>query len=112
MAAKYVTKIRTVDGDLPIDYNALANLPVLPNFSEEGLIDYNDLANKPDLSIEGLGAAPADHTHTIEDLEAASVDHTHTAAEIGAAPAYTYGTEDLEAGVSELTTGTLYFVYE
>lgn len=31
---------------------------------------------------------------------------------IGAAPAYSYGTEDLVAGVSELKTGTLYFVYE
>ena len=31
---------------------------------------------------------------------------------IGAAPLYTYGTEDLEAGVSELETGKLYFVYE
>lgn len=28
------------------------------------------------------------------------------------APMYTYGTEDLEAGVSELATGMLYFVYE
>lgn len=28
------------------------------------------------------------------------------------APAYTYGTEDLEAGVSPLPTGMLYFVYE
>ena len=27
-------------------------------------------------------------------------------------PAYTYGTEDLEAGTSELETGALYFVYE
>lgn len=31
---------------------------------------------------------------------------------LGAAPAYTYGTEDLVAGTSELATGTLYFVYE
>lgn len=31
---------------------------------------------------------------------------------IGAAPAYTYGTDDLVAGTSELATGTLYFVYE
>lgn len=30
----------------------------------------------------------------------------------GKAPAYTYGTEDLTEGVSELATGTLYFVYE
>ena len=27
-------------------------------------------------------------------------------------PAYTYGTEDLEAGVTELPPGTLHFVYE
>lgn len=31
---------------------------------------------------------------------------------MGAAPAYTYGTEDLTAGESELATGRLYFVYE
>lgn len=31
---------------------------------------------------------------------------------LGAAPAYTYGTEDLEAGTSELETGKLHFVYE
>jgi hypothetical protein len=35
-----------------------------------------------------------------------------TAARIGAAPAYTYGTEDLEEGVSDLAPGVLYFVYE
>ena len=35
-----------------------------------------------------------------------------TAADIGAAPAYTYGTEDLTPGVSPLPAGTLYFVYE
>lgn len=37
---------------------------------------------------------------------------TYTPEEIGAAPAYTYGTSDLQAGVSPLPTGTLYFVYE
>lgn len=35
-----------------------------------------------------------------------------TPAAIGAAPAYTYGTDDLTAGESTLATGTLYFVYE
>ena len=35
-----------------------------------------------------------------------------TPASIGAAPAYTYGTEDLTAGTSELATGKLYFVFE
>lgn len=33
-------------------------------------------------------------------------------ANLDAAPAYTYGTEDLVAGTSELATGRLYFVYE
>lgn len=31
---------------------------------------------------------------------------------LGAAPAYTYGTTDMEDGVSELETGKLYFYYE
>lgn len=31
---------------------------------------------------------------------------------LGAAPAYTYGTDDLTAGTSELETGKLYLVYE
>lgn len=35
-----------------------------------------------------------------------------TPEQIGAAPAYTYGTEELTAGVSKLETGKLYFVYE
>ena len=29
--ADYITKIRTDKGDLPIDYNALANLPTISN---------------------------------------------------------------------------------
>ena len=28
---KYITKIRTSEGDLQIDYNALANLPEISN---------------------------------------------------------------------------------
>lgn len=35
-----------------------------------------------------------------------------TPEDIGAAPAYSYGTSDLEAGTSKLETGKLYFVYE
>lgn len=30
MTEKYVKRIRTADGDLQIDYNALANLPEIP----------------------------------------------------------------------------------
>lgn len=39
--AQYITKVRTENGDMQIDYNALANLP----------------------TAESLGAAPAEHTH-------------------------------------------------
>ena len=39
-------------------------------------------------------------------------EHTHKPSDIGAAPAYTYGTEDLVAGSSALPSGTLYLVYE
>ena len=35
MAAKYVTKIRTADGDKQIDYNALANKPDVPSSAED-----------------------------------------------------------------------------
>lgn len=58
----------------------------------------------------GTGATSASDART--NLGAAAADHTHTPASIGAAPAYTYGTSDLTAGVSALATGTLYFVYE
>lgn len=53
---------------------------------------------------ENLEAAAVDHTHS----EYAASDHTHSEY----APKYSYGTEDLVAGTSELATGTLYFVYE
>ena len=42
----------------------------------------------------------------------ADVSHTHTASDIEGMPSVAYGTEDLEAGVSELETGKIYFVYE
>lgn len=37
---------------------------------------------------------------------------TVPASAVGAAPAYSYGTEDLEAGVSALETGKMHLVYE
>ena len=44
----YVKRIRTVDGDLQIDYKSLANLP--------------------DLTPNGLGMAPVKHTHNAGDI--------------------------------------------
>jgi len=44
--AQYVTKIRTEQGDLPVDYNALANLPDLKNmFSNPNLLINSDFRN-------------------------------------------------------------------
>jgi hypothetical protein len=58
------------------------------------------------------GKSDTSHTHTPDSIGAAAAGHTHTPAGIGAAPAYTYGTTDITAGASALTTGTLYLVYE
>lgn len=54
------------------------------------------------------GKAAAAHSHDERYYTEAEVN-TLLAAK---APAYTYGTDDLTAGTSALTTGTLYFVYE
>jgi len=51
-------------------------------------------------------------TEEMADTNYAGKTHTHTAQEIGAAPSYTYGTDDMTAGTSELETGKLHLVYE
>lgn len=61
--------------------------------------------NPHGLTIEMIGAAPASH------LEDKNNPHGVTAAQIGAAPAYSYGTDDLVAGVTPLEKGKLHFVY-
>lgn len=50
----------------------------------------------------------------VENLEdsVAEIQEAVSGAEGKFAPAYTYGTEDLEAGVTPLETGKLHFVYE
>ena len=52
----------------------------------------------------------------LKTLKLHGIDHTYIIPtkpdDIGAAPEYTYGTEELVEGVSELETGKLYFVYE
>ena len=47
--AEYITKIRTENGDMQIDYNALANLPKIP-------------------TIESIGAASKTHKHTKSEI--------------------------------------------
>lgn len=59
-------------------------------------------------TTETIGYTPATHAST----HASGGSDPITPESIGAAPAYTYGTEDLVAGTSPLETGKLYFVYE
>lgn len=39
MSAEYINKIRTLDGDMQIDYNALANLPDLTQKADKTIIN-------------------------------------------------------------------------
>ena len=65
-----------------------------------GLID----VNSQELQIDGSLANPTlTGTATLNGKNVATVDQI---------PTITSGTEDLQAGVSELATGTYYFVYE
>jgi hypothetical protein len=70
-----------------------------------------------------VGAALTDHTHTPDEVGASTLGHNHderyyTEAEVNnllaqKAPAYTYGTANIEAGTaSSAATGTLHFIYE
>ena len=99
------------DGYTPqigVDYWTEQDQEEMNEYVKERVGETEDAVKKildiQDALIEGapllclIGAAPADHTHTAED--------------VGAAPEYTYGTEDLTAGNSNLETGKLYFVYE
>lgn len=61
------------------------------------------------VTAEQIGAVPTSRT---VNGKALSDDITLSAGDVNAAPAYTYGTADLEAGSSALETGKLYFVYE
>lgn len=66
---------------------------------------------------ESVDSVRTSLTKTQEDVAAltASVEELQEAAsgvEGKFAPAYTYGTDDLEAGTTPLETGKLHFVYE
>lgn len=59
-------------------------------------------------TLEDLGAAPANHDHDNRYYTEAEIDSKFE----NLPPPYTYGTEDLTPGVSELPAGQLYIVYE
>ena len=66
-------------------------------------------ASKPSYTASEVGAVPTSRT---VNGKALSSNISLSASDVGAAPAYTYGTSDLTAGSSSLTTGALHFVYE
>ena len=70
----------------------------------------------PETGAVVVVGAPKTDACSKEELDAHTKDknnpHGVTRQQIGAAPAYTYGTADLIAGVSSLETGKLYIVYE
>lgn len=68
----------------------------------DGTISSTTTTNKTDATLT-LGNRAAD---------AAAVGQRLAALEAASTPAYTYGTEDLVAGETELETGKLHFVYE
>ena len=69
------------------------------NYTAVDFVPYAHAANHSSGGIDPI---------TPESIGAATASHTHSEY----APAYTYGTEDLTAGTSELATGKLYFVFE
>ena len=89
----------------------------MDNFNQRINETNTALQNKADLGEDGkvpenqlppMNYAPSTHA----SQHASDGSDPITPESIGAAPAYTYGTEDLTAGTSSLETGKLYFVYE
>lgn len=66
----------------------------------------------PVVPVTKGGTGATTEADALKNLGAYGESNKPTPADIGAAPAYTYGTEDLKAGESALETGKLYFVYE
>ena len=83
--AEFIKKIATSEGEKQIDFQSLGNFPK----AKVGQI----------LKVKAVDA----NGNPIEWESGNAGDET---------PAYTYGQEDLTAGVSELSTGKLHFVYE
>lgn len=71
-------------------------------FTQEDIEELGEIFAKKE-DIGDLGTIQEDVNKLTEDVSAMDTKF---------APAYTYGTEDLEAGVTALETGKLHFVHE
>lgn len=97
-------------GARPADWTPTESDPTVPAWAKQPnkpTYKWDEIEDKPD-EIGGGSENAVEYTaQTLTENQ-----KTQARTNISAAPAYTYGTEDLEAGVSPLPKGTLYFVYE
>lgn len=105
--AEYIKKIQVYDEngnavDKQIDYNALANLP-------EGLPAIGGHAETAYCDGEGNNIV---ETYATKEIFSSAISATRGELLSTIYNLYSYGTEDLIPGSSELPTGKLYFVYE
>ena len=88
--------------------NDVGAIPASEKGTAGGVATLGDDGKVPTGQLPAMNYAPSTHAsqHASDGADPITPDA------IGAAPAYTYGTEDLTAGTSPLETGKLYFVYE
>lgn len=105
MAAEYVTKIRTVDGDLPVDYNSLwgkpssdTELKTAGAFADAKVV--GDKIKTIDAKIKELDTNSVSGSTTINGKPLSS-NITLSASDIGAA------TEKHEHSMSDITSGVV-----
>lgn len=110
--ANYITRIRTESGDLPIDYNALANLPIPDttldksgSFADAKAVgDQIDSINARITQIQG-GDALAGVTINGKKLSD-NPQLTLSASDVGAAPTvHEHKMSDIKSGVLSITQG-------
>lgn len=112
----YKTQLNENNTQLEQITEIASNLPVAENL-QAPLAEQDDLIDQVSYELQQRTALNPEDYATKEYAEYLAEEATAAANEAievanSKAPAYTYGTEDLVAGTSELPTGTLYFVYE
>ena len=105
MANNQITPFQLTDQFTMDNFNQRINET---NIALQKKADLGEDGKVPESQLPNMDYAPATHANQ----HASGGSDPITPASIGAAPAYTYGTEDMTAGTSPLETGKLYFVYE
>lgn len=107
--------------DSLIEETAIADTDAFPFFDQSASAHRKTLWSNIKTAL-GKVFAPLTHKHNASDISTGAVsvvrggtganDAEGARSNLGAAPAYTYGTEDLIAGETALETGKVHFVYE